>query len=183
MCPMTTIRNRLKGKTGESGILSKYFLQENRLCYLIYGLVILVLVVPGCINKKKYQDEILSKEIVFGSQLGEIKFNIEIFDTEASRELGLMHRRSMPEDHGALFVFPTSKHHVFWMKNTYLSLDLIFFDEDFFVVGIIENTTPLSLDHLGIDKMSRYVLEVLAGTVKRYGINMDTSVYLVKRSK
>lgn len=136
----------------------------------------------ACNKTKNYRgDESLGKEIIFAVDADEIKFTAEVFDTPESRAKGLMYRERLPKNHGGLFVFPDFKDQIFWMKNTYISLDIIFFDDDFKIVGIVENTMPLSLDYISINKKSRYALEVSAGTVKQYGIN--TSVKMVREQK
>lgn len=121
------------------------------------------------------RQEILGKEIILNGEKGSFDFEIEIADTASERAKGLSGRQRMPDNHGMLFIFDKPDRHVFWMKDTYLSLDIIFFDNDFKVVGIIENTTPMSLSYLEIDANARYVLEVLAGTVKKHGINLHTT--------
>lgn len=115
------------------------------------------------------------KEMTIAVQGGSIGFVVELADTEQKRERGLMGRNSLPPNRGMLFIFDHMAQHAFWMKNTMISLDLIFFDEAFRVVGIIENTTPHSLTRLGIGKDSRYVLEVIAGTAKKYGITVSST--------
>src|SRR5688500_17973630 len=59
-------------------------------------------------------------------KLGNETFTLEVADTEAARQYGLMHRDSMPSDHGMLFVFPVEQRLGFWMKNTRIPLDIIF---------------------------------------------------------
>jgi uncharacterized membrane protein (UPF0127 family) len=104
------------------------------------------------------------------------KFSIEVADSAAKRERGLMYRKSLAQKSGMLFIFDKSSHHVFWMKNTFIPLDLIFIDDDFFVVGVIENTVPLSLSRLSIAKSSRYVLELNASTARLAGIKVGQKV-------
>ena len=116
----------------------------------------------------------LAREITLASKSGPVHFSIEIADTSHERARGLSRRETLPEDHGMLFIFEISGRHIFWMKDTPISLDLIFFDDDMRVVGIIENAQPFSLDSLQIDSDARYVLEVLAGTVKKHGINIHS---------
>lgn len=123
--------------------------------------------------------QILGKEIILRANHGSAEFVIEIADTPQKRAQGLMDRKYLPENHGMLFIFEKPDRHMFWMKNTWLSLDIIFFDDDFRVVGIIENTTPMSLAPLQIDAPARFVLEVSAGTVKKHGINSHTTARLL----
>jgi|HubBroStandDraft_1064217.scaffolds.fasta_scaffold83949_3 uncharacterized membrane protein (UPF0127 family) len=133
----------------------------------------------GCLITKNYatdyQAYVINKDLIISSKLGDVRFSVEVFDTEQKRALGLMNRASLDEDHGGFFVFDKLENHIFWMKNTLVPLDIIFFDDDLKIVGIIENTTPLSLRGLNINKKSRYALEVLAGTVKKYAIDQNTT--------
>lgn len=119
-----------------------------------------------------------NKEMIINASPMPIKFEVEIADTAPKRAYGLMHRKSLPPNHGMLFIFDRLDRQIFWMKNTLLSLDLIFFDENFQIVGVIENTTPMSSEMLDIGQNSRYVLEVVAGTVKKYGINLHSTAKL-----
>lgn len=103
-----------------------------------------------------------------------IKFSVEIADTAQKREQGLMFRRHLPANEGMLFIFDQLTIHPFWMKNTYLPLDLIFFDDNFRIVGMIENAIPMNDKLMSIEKPSRYVLEVIAGTIKKHGIDINS---------
>ena len=71
-------------------------------------------------------------------------YQVEIADDDASRERGLMYRRQMPANHGMLFEFPTRAPVTFWMKNTYLPLDMVFIDADGTVRGVYEHAKPMS---------------------------------------
>jgi hypothetical protein len=71
-------------------------------------------------------------------------YEVEVVDDEASREHGLMDRREMPANHGMLFEFPDREPVTFWMKDTYLSLDMIFIDSDGSVRRIEQRATPMS---------------------------------------
>src|SRR5438552_4043818 len=80
----------------------------------------------GCSNSyKKYS----SKDVAQEWELGGAHVTIEVAKDRATRELGLMFRKSMPEDHGMLFVYPEPKPLRFWMKNTAIPLSIAFFDE------------------------------------------------------
>ncbi len=91
-------------------------------------------------------------------------------------ERGLMYRRAMPEDHGMLFVMPTRSEHEFWMHNTCIPLDLLFVDDDGFVVGIVENAPTLNDLPRSVGCPSRYVLEVNAGWCRRHGVKAGQHV-------
>jgi len=85
---------------------------------------------------------------------------------EAIRK-GLMFRKdSLKPNHGMLF-HTGRKYNSFWMKNTYIPLDVIFLDEKLKIIGFVENNKPLSLEPIYIEEPSNYVLEMKAGWVKR----------------
>ena len=95
---------------------------------------------------------------------------VEIADTGAARELGLMYRQHLADDTGMLFVFKQPQHLTFWMKNTEIPLDMIFAGADGTVTGTIANAEPFSERQLSVAGDSLYVLEVNAGFARRHGI-------------
>ncbi|WP_018701164.1 DUF192 domain-containing protein [Amorphus coralli] len=97
-------------------------------------------------------------------------FTVEIADDPMERARGLMFREEMAPDHGMLFDFAREQPVSFWMKNTPLSLDMIFAKADGTIVRIAENTTPHSTDAVPSGAPVRFVLEVVAGTSDRLGI-------------
>jgi uncharacterized membrane protein (UPF0127 family) len=74
-----------------------------------------------------------------------------------------------------LFVFPSSSLQEFWMKNTFVSLDIIFIDEDKKIVGIKRNTIPQSTDIISVERPSKYVIELVAGSAEKLGIHEGQS--------
>lgn len=99
-------------------------------------------------------------------------FDVEIADTPEKSKLGLMFRKQLDADKGMLFLLPEKQHLYMWMKNTYIPLDMLFFDTDGKIVKIISDTTPLSLKALSSDIPVAGVLEVNAGTAKRLDITV-----------
>ncbi|HET7561855.1 MAG TPA: DUF192 domain-containing protein [Rhodanobacteraceae bacterium] len=100
------------------------------------------------------------------------RFSVEVAETPAEQEHGLMDRTSMPADHGMLFVFGQDAPLTFWMKDTLIPLDMLFFDSQFRLVAIQANaqpckSTPCRLYPSGVP--ARYVLELNAGTAARIG--------------
>jgi uncharacterized membrane protein (UPF0127 family) len=87
-----------------------------------------------------------------------------------------MYRTDLTENQGMLFLFSASADHTFWMKNTPLSLDLIFIDSDLRIVGIVERAKPFSTEPLSVAVPSRFVLEVRGGFCQRNGITAGTAV-------
>ena len=102
--------------------------------------------------------------------------DIEFSKTKAERDLGLMHRRFMPEDSGMLFYMDTQKEQSFWMKNTYISLDIIYINEAKEIVSIATQTTPLSETPVPSNAPAKYVLEVIAGYCAMHGIAVGDKV-------
>ncbi len=100
---------------------------------------------------------------------GEVSFQVEIAATPEKREGGLMYRRELPADHGMLFIFPVERVNSFWMKNTPISLDMIFISRERKIVGIVHETVPFSLDGRSVSVPSQYVLEINGGLSRRYG--------------
>jgi uncharacterized membrane protein (UPF0127 family) len=98
------------------------------------------------------------------------RFSVEIAADDAARAEGLMFRQSMADDHGMLFDFKRDQPTAFWMKNTYISLDMIFVRSDGTVVNVAENTVPFSEASVPAAAPVRFVLEVNAGTAKRLGL-------------
>jgi uncharacterized membrane protein (UPF0127 family) len=101
---------------------------------------------------------------------GRFEFQVEIADDEAARQRGLMYRREMPADHGMLFHFEAEQPLSFWMKNTYLSLDIIFVSAAGQVVNIHHSTTPLSTRSLPSEGPALAALELNAGIARALGI-------------
>lgn len=101
---------------------------------------------------------------------GVYPFSVEVVDTDASRQKGLMFRKTVPEGTGMLFDFKMDAPVSFWMKNTYVSLDMIFIRNDGTIASIAENTKPMSEDLVPAGTPVRGVLEVVAGTVRKLGI-------------
>ncbi len=101
----------------------------------------------------------------------------EIADTDDLRERGLMFRHIMPPDHAMLFDFGKPRPAAMWMKNTYMSLDMIFVREDGTIAAIAENTVPKSLDTISVQEPVEGVIELAAGTVKKLGIHQNDKVF------
>ena len=101
---------------------------------------------------------------------GPVAISLEVVSTDAARTRGLMWRDHLDDGHGMLFVFDEDSDHSFWMKNTVISLDMIFIGRDQVIVGVHPNATPLSLAPISVGHPSRWVLEVAGGYTGRAGI-------------
>jgi len=107
---------------------------------------------------------------------GHHRFSVWIADDFESRARGLMFVRDMDPDRGMLFLFDPPEQVGFWMRNTYLSLDLLFITPGGRIVNIIERARPLSLDSLESEGAVAGVLELLGGTVEKLGIRPGDQV-------
>lgn len=96
--------------------------------------------------------------------------NVEIADNEAKRMQGLMYRHDLPGNAGMFFIFPREESRSFWMKNTFISLDIIYINAAKEIVSIQKYTQPRSTYSLPSEKPAKYVLEVNAGFTDHYGI-------------
>jgi uncharacterized protein len=104
------------------------------------------------------------------SKSGVHVFSVEVMRTPEEKAKGLMYRRELPEGRGMLFDFSPEQPVQMWMKNTYISLDMIFIRADGRILRIAENTTPESEAIIPAGGNVRGVLEVIAGTAKKFGI-------------
>lgn len=89
--------------------------------------------------------------------------DIEVANTDQLRARGLMYRKSIPQDAGMLFVFNHEEMQGFWMKNTYIALDMLFVNAERQIVTIHMNTTPMKEWNYASTAPALYVVEVNAG--------------------
>ena len=104
------------------------------------------------------------------SKSGVHVFAVDLAVTDEERQRGLMFRRSLPESYGMLFDFKRDQDVSMWMKNTFVSLDMIFIKNDGRIARIADSTKVRSEDIIPSGQPVRAVLEVVAGTAKKYGI-------------
>lgn len=97
-------------------------------------------------------------------------FSVEMATTEQEKQTGLMYRKELADGKGMLFDFNPEQEVSMWMKNTYVSLDMIFIRADGRILRIAENTEPMSTKIISSQGPARAVLEVVAGTAQKYGI-------------
>ena len=107
---------------------------------------------------------------------GPLNFQAEIADDEAERSRGLMFRREMARDHGMLFLFDAPEPQSFWMRNTHLSLDLIFVGPDGRILNIAERATPYSDAAIRSAGPAVAVLEINGGLSRELGIAVGDRV-------
>ncbi len=107
---------------------------------------------------------------------GAHSFAVEVMRTPEQREKGLMFRRFLPADRGMLFDFKTEQTVMMWMKNTYIPLDMIFIGRNGKIVGLAENTEPMSERIIPSGAPAFAVLEVNGGTAAKIGLKIGDNV-------
>lgn len=105
-----------------------------------------------------------------------IKLTVEVAKTFEQRTMGLMFRKSLEENHGMLFIFEDEVVRKFWMKNTYISLDLLFIGSDWLIKHIHNNAVPLDLSSLSSQEPVQYVIEVNSDFVEKNDIKIGDKI-------
>ena len=108
---------------------------------------------------------------------GPHRFAIELMSTDAEREHGLMNRHSLPRDQGMLFDFHVQQPVTFWMKDTYLPLDMIFVSKEGRVVSVKHDAKPLDETLIASGSPTLGVLEVNAGVAGAIGVKVGDVVH------
>jgi uncharacterized membrane protein (UPF0127 family) len=110
-------------------------------------------------------------------QIGEVAVTAEVADTAKERQLGLMYRDSMPENHGMLFIFEEPDFRRFYMKNTRIPLDIAFIRDDG-TIDQVKQMHPFSMDLVYSQHRVRYALEMNQGWFERHGFGPGDTVDL-----
>jgi uncharacterized membrane protein (UPF0127 family) len=109
---------------------------------------------------------------VFHTAKGDFAFNVEIADTEASRERGLMFRTSLAPDAGMLFDYHKEQQAAFWMQNTLIPLDMVFISADGIVKTIHVNARPMDTTAIPSEVPVRFVMEIAGGRSEEIGLKV-----------
>ena len=118
--------------------------------------------------------------LVFLTAKGKASFDLEVADTDEARVRGLMWRTDFPKDRAMIFIFGKMRRVMMWMQNTPSPLDMVFLDDRGEVSSIHENAVPFSENIISSEAPAAYVVELLAGTVKRTGIKRgDKAIHRV----
>ena len=104
------------------------------------------------------------------------EFSVELATTDEERSLGLMFRKELPRNSGMLFIYESERVVKMWMKNTFISLDMLFIDKNGFITHLVKQTRPFSLDIISSMGNVLGVLELLGGTSDRLGIRAGDRV-------
>jgi uncharacterized membrane protein (UPF0127 family) len=127
-----------------------------------------------CAGQGRADDALQKLEIDTAS--GPHVFNVEVVRTPAERERGLMDRRTMPQDRGMLFDFQTEQPVIFWMKDTYIPLDMIFVAQNGRVVGIKHDAKPMDETLIPSGAPALGVIELNGGVTNTIGLKIGDMV-------
>ena len=151
--------------------------------FLLVLFGILILNLSACKQEKKgiKQTEVTFKKegeltIFKATDSTEIKLDIEIADTDFEVQTGLMYRDSMRNNQGMLFVFDDVTERSFYMKNTKISLDIIYIAEDKSILSFQKNAKPFDESSLPSNAPAKYVLEVNAGLVDAWSLSVGDRI-------
>ena len=131
------------------------------------GLLLLVLLLAGCPNDQAWVE-------VKGE-----RFKVAVADDDASRARGLMFVDELGDDEGMVFLFRREAPRAFWMKNTRIPLDIIYLDQSWAVVDIIENAKPCRTQRCPAypsQRPAQYVLELNGGLSEQLGLRVGDAI-------
>lgn len=115
-------------------------------------------------------------ELKITTNRGSEVFMVETARSDEEKRRGLMFRKSLGERHGMIFDMEPSRKTAMWMKNTFIPLDIVFVGEDHRITGIYENARPHSEELMISPAPARAVIELNAGTAKKFGIGIGNKV-------
>lgn len=146
---------------------------KRRILFWIGCLTVVLL--AGCAPKggREFQ------KVCFGNNC----VSVEVARTDEDRMKGLMKRPSLARDRGMLFIFDESRPYAFWMKNTYIPLDMVWLDAERRVVTVISNVLPCKTEKCPVyepTKSALYVLEVNAGVTLEWGVKAGDRAEFIK---
>lgn len=164
----------------------------NKFSFIILLIAILLLPIyvlsgynisPSSDDREEEQDEkIFQEKLIARFDSNSSEFELEIAETREQWTIGLMNRRNMDKEKGMVFIFPEESMQAFWMKNTYIPLDIIFLDSNQEVVNIEKNAVPLNeTNRYRSISPARYVIELNAGVSDKYNIKPGDTVSFSSR--
>ena len=118
-----------------------------------------------------------------GKERSPLSFTVKLAETEVQRRHGLMFTPYLPKQQGMLFVFEIDAPRQFWMKNTQIPLDMLFFASDGRLVNVVHSAVPFSLTGRNSVGSARYVLELNGGVAAEIDIRLDARLVLPLNSK
>lgn len=147
-------------------------------------ILIWTMLLVGChspssaLSAKSTEATFEQSDVTFHLAKQDLKVQVEVARTGAARRQGLMKRKSLKPHHGMIFLFEQEEHQSFWMKNTYIALDIMFVNRAGTIIGIVHNAEPMTTTPRNVPGVSQYVIEMVGGYASKYGIEKGTRVTL-----
>ena len=144
----------------------------------------------SCDNQDKKEESIETPPITFTKE-GELylikasgdtiqKLDIEFAESDYEHQTGLMYRESMEDHQGMLFLYETERVRSFYMKNTYIPLDIIYYEADSTLVSIQKNATPRDETPLPSEGAAQFILEINGGLSDDWGLEPDDKMSYIR---
>ena len=114
--------------------------------------------------------------IVICENINQKDFTVEFSTTKEQLEYGLMFRNELKDGHGMVFLYPAPTKTGVWMKNTFIPLDVLFFNEQNEITSILENLEPLDETPRMAEAPVKGFIELPAGTVQKYQIKVGDKI-------
>ncbi len=175
-------KNQSKSSTIKKDEVKKISGTTKMIGVVLLAAIIVFLILTNLPKKHESNKEFMFRkdgELTFidsASNAAKTKIDIQIADNDFDRELGLMFRKSMEENQGMLFIFPTDTTQDFWMRNTYIPLDMIFVNSKDRIVTIQHATKTLSDQTYASTAPAMYVIEVSLGFTDKYKIKVGDKI-------
>jgi uncharacterized membrane protein (UPF0127 family) len=131
-------------------------------------------------SRSQINSSLTSKQVTILTNGHGDQYSLKVADTPEKRATGLMNITSLKDDEGMIFVFEEPQQVSFWMKDTYIPLDMIFVDEDMQIVKVVVNATPLKEDAYNSPKKVKYVLELRGGISAEKGYTISDKIKLAE---
>ena len=115
-------------------------------------------------------------QVTFHLENRDLTVQVEVARTGPARRQGLMHRTELKPHHGMIFVFEKEEAQSFWMKNTYIPLDMIFVNQKRTVIGVVHQAEPMTTTPRNVPGVSQFVVEMTGGYARQHGIKEGTQI-------
>ena len=115
-------------------------------------------------------------EVAVRGDWGQMRFRVDVADDDAERGKGLMYVEQMARDKGMIFIWDAPRHARFWMRNTYIPLDMLFVDAQGVVKHIHHEAVPLDETIIDGGPGTLAVLEINGGLSRRFGIDVGSEL-------
>ena len=153
-----------------------YFRKILISCLALFSLILFA--VMSVLSISAEQTEKIEVQIVTNKGM-EYSFLLELAHTPKTRAKGLMHRQHLAENGGMLFIWPETATRLFWMKNTPVSLDILFFDQTGQLVYLHPSAVPYSLRTISSLQPVKYVMEIKGGYARRHAIEVGAYLKII----